>query len=130
MNSNPSFDHVNNRIVDGIMAHTAPYRFSGVLNTNQRKRATSIVLFPRLKNILAGLSSPNSINYIESSFKLINRFSRRENYGRIYSSYIDVRDGFAFENEICALTNTEAAKYGYIAEWIPGLFGMSITNKI
>lgn len=55
-NARPAIDQLNGRIVDGIMAHVAPYIYSGVLNTNQRKKATNIVTFPRLKNLLVGLS--------------------------------------------------------------------------
>ena len=44
----PSISDQNKSIGSKIAKITRPYRFSGSLNTNQRKIATNLILFPRM----------------------------------------------------------------------------------
>ena len=45
----PSMENVNDVLAQNICELTAPYRFSGQLNSNPRKVCHNMILFPRLK---------------------------------------------------------------------------------
>ena len=61
---NATYKDINKYYAHCLNEHIHPYLFPGSLNTNQRKRATNLVPFPRIKFLSAALSEFKSKNYI------------------------------------------------------------------
>ena len=74
---------------------TRPYRFSGSLNTNQRKIATNLILFPRMHFMPFATSQSGSCSPLQSALKPENlslaNYHRGDN---IFSFYTAVEDYF------------------------------------
>lgn len=52
-------DEINQVHAQNITEITAPYRFSGKLNSNQRKTCVNMVMFPRMKFMVSSFSNRN-----------------------------------------------------------------------
>jgi len=50
-------DDINQVHAQNITEITAPYRFSGSLNSNQRKTCVNMVMFPRMKFMVSSFSN-------------------------------------------------------------------------
>lgn len=78
--------------------HICPYIRTGSLNTNQRKRAINLLLFPRIKFICGALNeSGKGMSYLESAFENRNKLMVHPAPAdkRIYGINLNVRDTFA-----------------------------------
>lgn len=73
-NLHSTYDDVNAYIADGLVEHTAPYRFSGSMNTNQRKMATNFLLFPRIKFISSIFSKQYEPDHMGSALTFKHKF--------------------------------------------------------
>jgi hypothetical protein len=65
----PTIDQQNKWVAESIAELTIPYRFSGSLNTNQRKIGVNLVLFPRVHFFPFSLSSQHGINPLAGALK-------------------------------------------------------------
>lgn len=75
---------------------TIPYRFSGSLNTSQRKIACNLVCFPRLHFLPFSMSNQHSVNPLLAALKpenlsLCNYY---EDGGKIFNIYAGLHDHF------------------------------------
>ncbi len=64
-----TIDDQNNWIANSIAKSTIPYRFGGCLNTNQRKIASNLVIFPRMHFFPFSISNEFTLSPLVSAFK-------------------------------------------------------------
>lgn len=83
---------VNKWVASSIAESTIPYRFSGGLNTSQRKIATNLVLFPRMHFLPFAHSSNLTAALKLDAISLTNYYSTG---GKIFNIYAGVRDPLA-----------------------------------
>lgn len=136
-NFKPTLNHINEIHAEHICQVTAPYRFSGTVNTNQRKTCTNLLPFPRIKFMVSSFSTLrqrsgyledalNSLNYSKSDF-----FAKKTNYHDIYTMQLNCRDNFSYESEIDTKVrlwlNEEKLTF---TDWIPNNIHSSITEQV
>ena len=112
-NLHSTYHDVNSYIADGIIDHTAPYRFSGSINTNQRKIATNFLLFPRIKYISSMLSKRYEPDYMSSALTFKHKFLSvpEKDEPRIFAMSAHIRgDPFAYESDVHMKIHTEYKK--------------------
>lgn len=74
------------------MEMTAGFRFGGHLNTNQRKKNSNLIPYPRLKFLIPSMSSPDEKYYLESAFEPRHRTVVRPlRGGYAFGFWINVR---------------------------------------
>lgn len=82
---------VNGWIAECIAESTVPFRFSGSLNTSQRKIATNLVLFPRLHFMPFATGPTLTATLKPDSLSLSNFYSIGD---KAFTIYTGVRDSF------------------------------------
>ena len=87
-------DGANMWVADSIAESTIPFRFSGSLNTSQRKLATNLVLFPRM-HFLPFANAPTLAAAIKpEAISLTNFYAKGDKSFGVYSG---IRDTFCSE---------------------------------
>ena len=112
--------------------HTAVYRYPGPINTNQRKRSTNLIPFPRLKFMKCGLSERGVKNYMESALEDEQQlmFGVNRNEFRVMTTGVHIRDPLCYESEIDERTKKKITSLNNtLCEWIPNNIHSSITNQ-
>lgn len=85
---------VNAWVASCIAESTIPFRFSGSLNTSQRKIATNLVLFPRLHFMPFATGSTPNAALKPDALSLSNFYLTGD---KIFNTYMGVRDSFCSE---------------------------------
>lgn len=99
-------DDINQVHAQNITETTAPYRFSGNLNTNQRKTCVNMVMYPRIHFMVSSFSEKKERYYhIENAFRdqnfsKLNFFANFPKTWGIFTIQVNCRDNFAYESEI------------------------------
>ena len=77
-NIHASFKDINKYLAKCLAEHVSWYVYPGALNTNQRKRAVSMIPFPRIKNFCCSLSDDSNKNYLESALSHKNKLRHHD----------------------------------------------------
>jgi hypothetical protein len=79
-------------VAGSIAESTIPLRFSGGLNTSQRKMASNLVLFPRMHFLPFAQANSLPAALRPDALSLSNYYAEG---GKIFNIYAGVRDPFA-----------------------------------
>lgn len=92
----PTIDDQNKWIATSIASSTIPFRFSGSLNTSQRKIASNLVMFPRMHFFPFSLSNQFTVSPLVSALKPENLSLSNyyEEGGKVFNIYAGVHDHF------------------------------------
>jgi tubulin beta len=85
---------VNSWVADSIAESTIPFRFSGQLNTSQRKIATNLVLFPRM-HFLPFANAPTLAAALKPDAISLTNFYAKDD--KSFGVYTGVRDNMCSE---------------------------------
>jgi hypothetical protein len=95
----PTIEDMNRWIASNISESTIPYRFSGSLNTSQRKIATNVVCFPRMHFLTFSMCNQFAVNPLVSALKPDNM--SLPNYygggGKVFNVYAGIHDHLTSE---------------------------------
>lgn len=134
-NFRPSSNEVNKWIGQAIAQTTIPFRYAGQLNTNQRKIATNLIMFPRMHFFTFALSSKNETDAIASSINpdnyLLSRYYTDSPQLKTFNLHVNASDGLSSQNEVVNKVKSEFDRRNYrFLDWIEDPVNVSLSPMV